>query len=437
MTPGDQLTLVIEKPAAGGRMIARHEGAIVLVSAAIPGETVEATVEKVQRGTAWARTSRVVAASADRIVPRGDWACGGNVFSHIRYDRQLAIKRDIIRDGFTRIGRLATPDAITVAASPEDGYRMRARLHVQRGRIGFFREGTHELCDAGSTRQLLPNTVAAIQRLAEAIASADIAVSEVEMSENCAADQRAVHLLVGEGADPSRVGTVPALEGLTGASSGAANSHRALTLWGAPSVTDTIVVPAASGSLAVTLTRHAHAFFQSNRFLLADLMAAVVDAVPEGRALDLYAGVGLFSAALAKRGVEVMAIEGDRIAADDLKKNAAVAGGAIEARHQSVETFLAVEKVAPVDCVIVDPPRTGMSKDALARASALRAGRVVYVSCDVATLGRDARTLVDAGYSLRALQAFDLFPNTAHVESLAVFERSPDAVLRVVLRNRG
>src|SRR5687767_5589567 len=106
MTPGDQLTLTIEKPAAGGRMIARHDGAVVLVSAAIPGETVAATVEKVQRGTVWARTTRVIAPSPDRIEAEGDWSCGGSVFAHVRYPRQLALKTEIIRDALTRIGRL-------------------------------------------------------------------------------------------------------------------------------------------------------------------------------------------------------------------------------------------------------------------------------------------------------------------------------------------
>ncbi|MBA3272167.1 MAG: class I SAM-dependent RNA methyltransferase [Acidobacteria bacterium] len=190
-----------------------------------------------------------------------------------------------------------------------------------------------------------------------------------------------------------------------------------------PSVTETLLVPALSGTFGVTLTRHARAFFQANRFLLTTLVAAVVDAVPDGRTLDLYAGVGLFSAAIANHGGDVIAIEGDRTTADDLKRNAAVARGSIDARHQSVETFLATEGPAGVTCVLVDPPRTGMSKEALTRAIGLGAPRLVYVSCDVATLGRDGRVLADNGYRLTALQMLDLFPNTAHVESVAVFER--------------
>jgi tRNA/tmRNA/rRNA uracil-C5-methylase (TrmA/RlmC/RlmD family) len=150
----------------------------------------------------------------------------------------------------------------------------------------------------------------------------------------------------------------------------------------------------------------------------------VVDAVSPGRVLDLYAGVGLFAVAVAQRGgSKVMAIEGERSSADDLKRNASVLGDAIVARHQSVETFLGTERRIEADSVIVDPPRTGMTKEALAGAIALGARRVVYVSCDVATLARDARQLVDAEYELTHVRAFDLFPNTAHVETVAVFQK--------------
>ena len=406
-------------------MIARHNGVIVLVSGAIPGEVVEVEVEKVQRGTGWARTRRVIEASGDRVAVEGDWACGGNVLAHVRYERQLALKREIVCDALRRIGRLEPPNEIPVARSPLDGYRMRARLHVVNGRIGFFRESTHELCDPLGTRQLLPSSLQAIEALREALVSgAAAAVDQVELSENRAADQRAFHLVLRDNADPSRLGTVSRLSGISGVSYGASQGGRAMVLAGSPEVSDTLSVATASSTREFRLTRHAHAFFQANRFLLESLVAAVVELVSAGRALDLYAGVGLFSVALASRGdTRVTAIEGDRTSAHDLKVNAARAGGAIEARHQAVEVYLESAKLPDLQTVIVDPPRTGMTKEALTGAIRLRAARVVYVSCDVATLARDARTLVDAGYRLSELRAFDLFPHTAHIESLGLFAR--------------
>jgi tRNA/tmRNA/rRNA uracil-C5-methylase (TrmA/RlmC/RlmD family) len=422
MKRGDRLTLRVEKPVAGGRMIARHDGAIVLVSGAIPGELVDVEIEKVQRGTAWARTVHVSEPSTDRVSAEDDWACGGNVLSHVRYARQTDLKRQIIEDALRRIGRI-DPPAIEVTPSPIDGYRMRARLHVIDGRIGFFREGTHELCDAGPTRQLLPSSVTALQQLEQALTSRGLTgVAEVELSENCAADERAIHLVLRPDGDPSRLGSLSTVPGVTGLSCGTQEGSRALALWGTPHVTDRLRVAGAAGDLEVAISRHAHAFFQGNRFLLVPLVTAVSGAVPAGRVLDLYAGVGLFAAALGARGnVQVVAIEGDPASVHDLKVNAARARGAVEAVHQSVETFVS-SRPRVFDTIIVDPPRTGMTKEALAGALRLRARRLVYVSCDVATFARDARAIVDAGYRLAALRGFDLFPNTAHVETLAVFD---------------
>jgi 23S rRNA (uracil1939-C5)-methyltransferase len=415
MKLGDRLTLNIEKAVAGGRMLARHDGAVALVSAAIPGERVEADIEKIQRGTIWAATRRVIEASPDRVEPFCELDCGGSVYAHVRSERQLALKRDVLRDAFSRLAHVALPDDVTVTPSRADGYRMRARLHARHGRLGFFREGTHELCDPGPTRQLLPDTIAVLEQLERSLVNATRAgVGEVEVSENCDASERALHLHLTADGDPSALAPFTQVEGVNGVSSGAPHHSRALTLWGRPEVTDTL--------RGVRLKRHACAFFQGNRYLLSTLVSRVVDCVPAGTVLDLYAGVGLFSAVLAARGdVTLTAVEGDPIAAHDLKDNLA-AFGAAGARHQPVEVFLSGRVPRP-DTVIVDPPRMGMTKQATDGILRLRAPRIVYVSCDVATLARDVRTLTERGYELSGIEAFDMFPNTAHVETLAVLER--------------
>ena len=425
MKVGDRLTLQIEKPAAGGRMIARHGGAVVLVSGTIPGETVRTTVERVQRHTAWASTTEVVDPSPDRLDPAIDTACGGCVFAHVRYARQLELKRDIIHDALRRIGRLEPTQSVVVQPSPTDGYRMRARLHMHEGRLGFFREGTHALCDPAQTGQLLPDTLTALRELTAALRAAKrLEVVEVEVAENVAASDRAVHLDLTADADASRAGATLAVPGISGISCGRPDNHHTLVLSGSPFVRDRVNVPALRGSFEISVVRHVRSFFQANRFLLSDLVATVVNEIRPGLVVDLYAGVGLFAMAVAAAsgGGDVLAIEGDRVAADDLKQNAG-AGGSVVARHQSVETFLAVERPRPIAALIVDPPRTGLSKDALKGVLAWMASQLVYVSCDAATFARDARGLVDAGYQLRSVRAFDLFPNTAHVETVAVFER--------------
>ena len=424
MQSGSTLVLTIEKPAAGGRMIARHEGAVVLVAGAIPGETVEARVERVQRGTVWASIVRVVEASPDRVPPRADWACGGAVFSHIAYERQLALKSEIVADAFARIGKMPLPGQIETGKSPREGYRMRARLHVRGRRIGFFREGTHEWCDPGPTKQLLPATLATLTRVEEALrAWPEGTVTEVTVSEHVPGTQRLLHLELTPRTDPARLPPLPAADGATGVSASAADRIRPSNLFGAETLTDELALDASSVSRSFRLTRHAQSFFQGNRFLLQPLVDAVMVLTLPGPVLDLYAGVGLFSVAAACRGETVVAVEGDRHAVADLKANAGPYGDRLRAHHQAVEAFLATGRERVTSTVIVDPPRTGLTVDALAGVARLRAARVVYVSCDVATLARDARRLVDAGYALTRVTSFDLFPDTAHIETLAVFSR--------------
>src|SRR5262249_21369838 len=125
-SPGDSIALVVERPAVGGPMIARAGGGIVLVSGAIPGERVRARIDGVTRGAAFATTTAVDEPSPDRRQPFDDPLCGGCVYSHIAYDRQLRIKGEVIADAFARLGRIRLPLEVKVAPSKEDGYRMRA-----------------------------------------------------------------------------------------------------------------------------------------------------------------------------------------------------------------------------------------------------------------------------------------------------------------------
>ena len=194
LAPGDLIELDVEKPAAGGRMIARHEGQVVLVLGGIPGERVRARVERVEKRLAFASAADILIASADRRAVFADPLCGGCVYAHIEYPRQTALKSEVIADAFVRIGRIPLESPVAVATSRESGYRMRARLHVAGGRPGFFREGTHQLCDAGATGQLLPESVTAIEAALSALGAGAGDVASIEISENVAADERALHL---------------------------------------------------------------------------------------------------------------------------------------------------------------------------------------------------------------------------------------------------
>ena len=298
---------------------------------------------------------------------------------------------------------------------------MRARLHLRGHRLGFFRENSHDVCDARATRQLLPATADALERLMAAMRSLGLAdVREVELSENIDASERVVFLDASAAIDASTLERLAGTDGLTGLGS-------AFGAYGSPYVTDSLTI----GDRSLRLRRHVQSFFQGNRHLLGDLVAHVAARVPAGGAvLDLYAGVGLFSVAAALlRGARVLAVEGDAYAADDLRANGAAAGGqvttirgAVEGIGAELSSWRRASGVPAIESVIVDPPRTGLSRAAMESVLALVAPRLIYVSCARHPGARQPphrrRRLCD-----RAIDGFDLFPNTPHVNAVVVFTR--------------
>jgi 23S rRNA (uracil1939-C5)-methyltransferase len=198
---------------------------------------------------------------------------------------------------------------------------------------------------------------------------------------------------------------------------------RAVVLAGDPSVVDDIPVPGGQ-SASVSLRHGARSFFQSNRFLLTPLVRLVVEAAHGGAVLDLFAGTGLFGLALAAAGRgPVVMVEGDPSSGHDLTFNASSAGAGVTVRQQSVESYLAAPRPGSPTW-IVDPPRTGLPDAVRAAALRDRPDRIVYVSCDPATLARDVRALVEGGYEVRSLTGLDMFPSTAHVEAVCVLDGS-------------
>ena len=418
LQPGASIELTVEKPAAGGRMLARVEGQVVFVAGAIPGERVRVRVERVERQLAFATTTEVLDGSTDRREPFADPACGGVLYAHVAYPRQLALKAEVIQDAFLRLARLVPP-AVGVSPSPERGYRMRARFHVHEGRAGFYREGSHTLCDAAATGQMRDDAVSVAGVAARALFDAGVRTASLELTESIAADSRALHIELREQdrMAPTLLERIVGEAGLTGASARAGDARLTSA---SPIVADPLATLTGRSDAPGALRRSAESFFQANRFLLPALVSAVVAEVTDGPVLDLYAGVGLFSAALASSGLPgITAVEGDRAAGADLRRNAEAFGGSVRVVLASVEAHLARRRDRAAT-VIVDPPRTGISREAVKTVAEVRSPRIVYVSCDPPTMARDVRRLVDAGYRLESLRAFDLFPNTPHVECLGV-----------------
>ena len=275
-------------------MLARMEGRVVFVAGAIPGEESALRVTRETRQAVWADVVDVVTPSPDRRDPPCDPACGGLAYAHIKYERQSLLKSEVIADAFRRLGAITLDAGPVVAPSPEHGYRVRARLHVRGGRAGFFRAGTHDLCDANATGQLLPEALTATDQLCRALAGRTAECDAVVVAENVAASERVLHLEAREGArldDLARRLALP--DGVRGITTGVRG--RTIPLAGATSVTDNAAqlfgeTPPISNLTA--WSRKASSFFQGNRYLLGDLVRRVLDLSQGDRFVDSVFGRG-------------------------------------------------------------------------------------------------------------------------------------------------
>jgi 23S rRNA (uracil1939-C5)-methyltransferase len=339
----------------------------------------------------------------------------------LEYERQLDVKREILAETLRRSGADFPPE-FELAGSPEEGWRTRSSLHFEaRGselRLGLHQEGTHAVVDFERCLQLSPAMMEAALGVRSALRSRPglwPTLRGLQLAEGNAAGLVATL----ETRAPSS--EAPALAALRGAAPGLtgwavlAEDHGRetfLLLHGSPWLAHDVA--------GLRLMSHARAFFQANRFLVEELVAHVLALVPsEGKVLDLYAGVGLFSLPIAKRGQETRAAESDAQAVDDARENArrlGLTGFRIEAAD--VREALRAWPREEGETVVLDPPRTGAGLDVVEVVAARRPRAILYVSCDPPTLGRDLAHFQRLGYRADRLRAFDMFPDTFHLETV-------------------
>lgn len=380
---GDVVDLRIDALAAGGDGVGRTaEGRVVFVPRTAPGDRVKARIAALHPRYARAELEQILEPSPARVAPAcavfGE--CGGCSWQHVDYAVQCEAKRQIAEDALRRVGKLTLPCPITLRPSPMPyAYRARARVAVEEGRVGFRRANSRELCAVSRCPILCEPAEAQLAALAEAKPARD---GEWEIASGAGAAR--AHEVGGAG---------PALE-----------------------------LDVAGEKLRVS----PGVFFQANPALHAALVESVARAAGRGAlAVELYAGCGFFTLALARGFERVIAVEADPAAVADLRHNLARAGArGVEVVHERVEVALtrSLAAVRP-DAVALDPPRTGLPRGAAAALCARAPERIAYLSCDPATLARDLAALVAGGFALEAVEAFDLFPQTPHVEVLASLRR--------------
>jgi 23S rRNA (uracil1939-C5)-methyltransferase len=432
------MDVTIEKLIYGGEGLAHHEGATVFVPFVLPGERVDVVPVEQKKKFVRGRVERILESSAERIAARCPHfgVCGGCDYQHIPYDAQLRYKGEILRETLRRLGRIEWTGEIVTHASPPWGYRNRAQWKVRplegppedgaangadgkdKLGIGYFRANSTALCaveDCSIVSPLLLKTFLAL-REAPAAGALPRGLREIEAFVD-AADAKLLLTATFAGL-PSRAAehaealrrVAPEIVSLLFHDP----SHDRMELFG-PGFLDY-----QAGGIAYRVGHFS--FFQVNRFLVDELVREVVEREESGRlALDLFAGVGLFSVPLAKRFERVVSVESNPAAARDLETNMR-GQGTVEVRTAEVERFLERTKERP-ELVVLDPPRAGVTPEAIQRMTKLAPARVTYVSCEPPTLARDLASIAKAGYDCTEVHLFDLFPQTFHMETVVRLRR--------------
>ena len=427
----ERLTLDVAALDAEGRGVARNaEGKVVFVEGALPGEIVEARQLGGKRSFDVARTVSVLRESPARRVPRCPHfgVCGGCATQHADTRTQVAAKQRWLEDCLARIGKVHAECLLPPLYGEEWGYRRRARLSVRfvpsRGAMVGFRERRSTfVADMQSCEVLPPHVSALIPRLRELVGGLSLR-DRVPQIEVAVGDEATVlvfrHLLPLTAADEALLRQF-------------AEDH-AVHVWLQPAGPDSAAplhppkrdvlrysLPEFGIRLAFEPTDFTQVNDPINRALVSRVMR-LLDPQPGERIADLFCGLGNFTLPIARLGAHVVGFEASNALVERARANASANG--LVAQFEAVDLFRKrIDAFGPFGKILLDPPREGAIETLKTLGSAWP-GRIVYVSCDPATLARDAALLVNAqGFTLKAAGVVNMFPHTAHVESVAVFER--------------
>ncbi len=385
--------VTVEKLIYGGDGLARLDGRVIFAPYVLPGERVRVQSEREKPGLVRGRAVEVLQGAPERVAPPCPYfeRCGGCHYQHAAYDFQLAAKRNILLEELRRLGKIEPPEQIRMVASEPWGYRNRAQLHVDQRRIGYWEARSHKLCAIERCPIGSPKLNEVIGKLNGMLHDARWPrfIRSVEIF----TDEQQVQLNVLETDRPVA---------------------RRFFDWCAESIPG-LVAGALDYQGRFRVSRNS--FFQVNRFLVDSLVETALEGAAGDTAIDLYAGVGLFSLALAGKFRAVTAVESGSTAVRDLQFNAERASANVHAEQRQVDEYLAALEHAP-DFVLADPPRAGLGKAVVERLNALGPRQIAIVSCDPATLARDLAGLLAGGYRIESMALVDLFPETFHVETV-------------------
>ena len=390
---GDLIEVHIEKVAHGGHFIARHNGAVIFVRHAIPGE--QCTIEITSTGSSFNRGDvvDVIAPSEFRVQPPCQYAhksgCGGCDFQHITPAYQRELKSNVISEQFSRIAKKEIQVEVE-EVGPAIGWRTRAIATTNRnGKLGFYKSRSHSI-------KPIDNCIICVDGMKFSEVSARALKGDVRVEISASnSGERTIALAPTRGEEKARITEGPAI------------LHEVVE--------------------GRTLEVSQESFWQSHIQAPEILTKTVLNfaKLKSGdHVLDLYGGVGLFTAAIVDavgRTGHVDLIEGSKVATEDARRNFV---GFKNVTIATGDVAKLLPRVSSADVVVLDPPREGAGKDVISQIVALKPRSIVYVACDPAALARDTAYLEDHSYSLAEIRAFDLFPMTHHIECVALYERA-------------
>jgi 23S rRNA (uracil1939-C5)-methyltransferase len=449
---GDGLARLPAAPATAATHAddARARGKAVFIPFVLAAEKIEASLTEQKPGFARARADTIVDPSPHRVAPPCPHftRCGGCHYQHASYEHQLEIKTKILRESLRRLAKLDLSFDIEVHPSPPWNYRNRSRLQVrtEHARLepaftaGYFKLASHDLLaveDCPISSPLINRGIASLWQIGRA-RKVPAGVREVEFFAN--ADDTQLLVEVGCAREARRAAirdwaeewraALPEIAGVVALREPNPGDRKA----GAPEILVTVGAPSLTYQIERTAYRvSAGSFFQTNRHLTGELLKIVTAGQSGKLALDLYAGAGLFSTALACDFHHVVSVESSQTSSADLAYNQPSNGETVQATTEqylsrttgSTQNAGRSGKAAGVshaatkpDLVVVDPPRSGLGEDVARSLAAMGAPRIIYVSCDPATLARDLVPLLASGYRVEQVHLVDLFPQTYHLESV-------------------
>ncbi len=422
-------TVTIEKLVQGGRGLARQAGKVLLVRGAIPQEIVSVSLGIQRKGVQEACVKQVLKSSSERVeAPCPVYEiCGGCQLQHIRYEAQLGYKREILSETLTRVGKLQVEVPPIVPSPNPYGYRSSVRFVVFRTKrgmaVGFHEEGSHQPVEATGcllVTEAMRKVIAGVQERLARYGRLPVQVESLEVRRSVAFGSTLLSWRTG-----------PAMRSQT---------EKLFALFhDVPDVIGQVVTAENRGrwvdrqdwiadrldDLLFRITNGS--FLQTNWPLTETLARTLVEWVAPSsglRVLELYAGIGVLGLPLARRGALVTEVEANRWALADARHAAKTNHiGRCRFRHLKAEACLEAAEAGAYDVVLMDPPRTGLSPESLRGLLAINVPRLFYLSCDPATLARDLGKLCADGYHIARLQAFDMFPQTAHLETLVELAR--------------